>query len=264
MAITSFSTTYTAMKSSIIGAVQNLLPIVAGVPDSVLSSISNRYIVTLRTSFPSGILSPGARKLVVNAYLQEFIVLDNSSDWEGVTQGIPGADFAIKTADAFLQATINKSAITTALTRRKWSGSAPLKLSLKLKFEAINDIQSEVLQPCMILQQLTLPRGGIAGIGLVPPGPSPYKIGGASSQNWTDRGEHLSVDIGGFLVLDSVIVENVQVKYENRMSSDGPIGADVTLTMSSYEMLTKEGLAKAYKTIKPTTPTTGTLGVPAG
>jgi len=260
MAITTFSTTYTAMKTALIGEINKVKTIVAGVPDSVLSGISNRYIVTLRTSFPSGGGYFGSfQNLVINAYLQENIVFDSSSRWDGIVQELPGKvqDF-ISNAET-LANVFGKSLITTLSTRRRWAGSEPLGITLKLQFEAVNNVEDEVLKPCMILQQLTLPRGGVANaLGLTPPGPFPFKV--SADKGWEDIGEYTSIDIGGFVVLNSVIVENVQVKFLNRMSQSGPVGAEVILKISSYEMLTKEGLAKAYKTIKP--PTTGTLGAP--
>ena len=104
----------------------------------------------------------------------------------------------------------------------------------------------EVLLPCMRLQQLSLPREGslTGGYFLIPPGPNPFvdpfdKVNGTS-------GDHIELNIGNFLNFDSVVIDKADVQYENRMGSNGPIGAKVTLTVTTYELLSQEKLAKAY------------------
>ena len=45
---------------------------------------------------------------------------------------------------------------------------------------------------------------------------------------------------------DSVIIDNVEIKAENRMAEKGPIGATLNVTFSTYQMLTREKLEGAY------------------
>jgi hypothetical protein len=237
--------------SPIINAVKSFLPIVCGVPESVLSGISDRYVLELTANLGGAILGFGVGKpeFTIHAYLQDKIVLDASSEWSGVIDDIPGAAGLIKTADALMQAATGLTAVTTVSKQRKWTGSSPISMSFKLKFEAINDVYTEVLLPCMGLQSLTLPRGGLANIlGLIPPGPSPYTLIQQSKNGGIEsRGEQISINIGNFLGFRSVIVKSVKVTYQNRMSKAGPIGAEVDLAIETWRMLTREELESAYK-----------------
>lgn len=102
-----------------------------------------------------------------------------------------------------------KSLVTKAASRRLWVGTTPMTLSLKLKFEAINDSYKDVVEPCRILQSLALPSEPTAGVSkdtetavnklksdqtlgnvwnvvktlpfLSPPGPSPFSWEGILS-----------------------------------------------------------------------------------
>lgn len=102
-----------------------------------------------------------------------------------------------------------KSLVTKAASRRLWVGTTPMTMSLKLKFEAINDAFKDVVEPCRILQSLALPsepsETNVAGVKgalkefrdrpgvetggellkslplLSPPGPSPFSWEGILS-----------------------------------------------------------------------------------
>lgn len=243
MPITTFSKIYNSTSSLI----KKFLPTVCGVPESVLSGISDRYILSLYV-FPAGALgysTGGPAKLTIHAYLQDKFVMNSGSSWSGITQDIPGGIEALtRGLDSVSQLLFNRSIISTLSTHRKWTGSEPISFTFKLKFEAQNDVEKEVLQPCRSLQGLTLPHGGLDNtFFLIPPGPNPYKY--EQTENNT-RGESIVINIGNFLQFRSVIVKNVRVTYENRMSAAGPIGAEVELTIETWRMLTREELDKAY------------------
>jgi hypothetical protein len=139
---------------------------------------------------------------------------------------------------------------------------------MKLHFEAVNDVVTEVLQPCVGLQALVLPRGGLMNnFFLVPPGPSPFQLPtnkeGKSIVNLDHTGDKIDVNIGDFIKFESIIVENVRISYENRMSDKGPVGAVAEVTFSTYEMLTKEGLEEAYRgVVSLNQDVQGTTGMP--
>lgn len=64
------------------------------------------------------------------------------------------------------------SLITRASTRRIWQGSSPIRLNLKLKFQAVNDAFREVVEPVRLLQSIALPSeprnsGSGANVGLL-------------------------------------------------------------------------------------------------
>jgi len=114
---------------------------------------------------------------------------------------------------------------------------------MKLKFEAESNAKNEVTDLCTKLLGLTLPSGGKESLGgkifLTPPGPNPWGS--------VLVGERISIDIGNkWLYLSNIVVNDVTVEYENRMSAGGPIGALVTIDLSTYELMTKSDIDKAF------------------
>jgi len=176
-----------------------------------------------------------------------------------------------------------KSLITKAASRRLWVGTTPMTLSLKLKFEAINDSFKDVVEPCRILQSLALPSEsgedatatGVTtayesgGIGaalellplLTPPGPSPFSLEGVlTSRKPIDElnitsiiegskgGDRIMLQLGKFLRFDDVIVKEVSTAYHIKMDMFGdPISADISLIFETYEIPTVQSLEKAYE-----------------
>lgn len=246
-----FSKEYTG--GGILNTIKSFLPIVCGVPQSALNDVNKaKYSVTIRAFPPGENVRPSVE---INAWLQEKIEFSVASDWIA-TQDLLGS---IKDAvSSGVQLITGKTLNSTMMTRRKWKGSSPISLNLKLKFEAINDVGEEVLKPCYGLKALVLPSGGgefaKEQFFLNPPGPNPFYLGNAAAEfeipgtNYKPfgPGEQISIDIGGFLKFESVILKNVKVTFENRMSKKGPVGALVDLTIETYEMLTRESLSKCY------------------
>jgi len=236
-------------------AVQSVLPVVCGIPESALNGISPKYIVKITATSGHAILNKamnavglnngGQREFTVYGYLQEKIVLNSGSNWEGITQSIPGSKELFDTAEAVAQGFFSKTLISTLSTRRKWAGSNPITIRMKLKFEAFDNPYNEVILPVIGLQSLTLPRSGIGNtIGMTPPGPSPFNFSLKGNPD-TERTENIQLDIGShFLFFDSVIIKDANVTFENRMSASGPIGAEVDLNIETYQMLTREDLMK--------------------
>lgn len=234
MAISTFSTFFTNINDSIIDTVTQLIPEIFGLAPSVKNQVHPRYKVT--------IVSNGGNRLrpwSIEGVLQEKIVIKVASKWEEI--GL----FQIGNNE-LLSLAFNKiglSLVNTFSSRRRWTGSSPINISMKLKFEAEANTFNEVTKACAKLQGLALPSGGLNALGgklfLRPPGPNPWGT--------TDLGEKISIRIGqNWLSFDSVIVEDVTTEFENRMSIDGPIGALVTINLSTYELMTKESLETAY------------------
>jgi hypothetical protein len=261
MPITIFNKTFG--MSDVKGLVKSFLPLVCGVPESVLTNISDRYILELYADLGGEFLGfgKGGHEMTIYAYLQDKFTMTAGTQWSGIIQDIPGAEALIKAADSGFQAVGGVSLVSTVSTQRKWTGSDPISINFKLKFEAINDVYKEVLLPCRLLQSLTLPRAGLGNMFfLIPPGPSPYTFWQKdlkdTTERFSSRGENIAINIGGFIGFRSVIVKNVKVTYENRMSAEGPIGAEVELGIETWRMLTREELDKAY-TEKPAISGTG-------
>ena len=251
----------TTISKNFGNAIKSVLPIVCGVPSSVMSGISDRYSVEISADQGGVFLGfgSGAHMFTINAYLQDKVSFTAGSKWEGIIQSIPGAETLQKTVDTVIQAAAHKTAISTMSTNRKWAGSDPIGINLKLKFEAVNDVETEVLLPCRLLQGLTLPSGGIEGFGLTPPGPSGFAIKQGEKDDLS-RGETIAINIGNFLGFRSVIIKSVKVTYENRMSADGPIGAEVEMVIESWRMMTREKLSEVYDNKLEMSKTAETLG----
>jgi hypothetical protein len=163
----------------------------------------------------------------------------------------------------------SKSLISKTVSRRVWSGTSPIVMSLNLRFEAVNDADREVVEPCRVLQSLALPSefSGFSenesgereeSLLLGPPGPSPFLLEKYQGDNKTIQdatswwgeyqgGDLIIVELGGFLTFYNVIVSEVSVQVPPKFTRDNrPIGATVHMTFETYEMPTVESLKSAY------------------
>lgn len=173
---------------------------------------------TVGFTFPDGTIVPQEYLITVTsirnhcsivAPMQEPIRMEVESRWDPF---IPSS--ILNEGNVIAQAVTQgkKSLITRASSRRIWQGSSPIRLNLKLKFQAINDAVREVVEPVRLLQAIALPwspKGDKGGSGeklmdvishgekgeliaaansfvefvdsfplLSPPGPSPFTIEG--------------------------------------------------------------------------------------
>jgi len=250
------------------------MPPTSGVPDSALNGVSPQYIVsiTAKTGTPVinkilgfiGLAQGATQEFTVYAFLQEKVMLRASSKWDGITDDIPGYNEFIKATDVAAQALAGRSTISTWSTRRKWAGSDPISITMKLKFEAFSDPYREVILPCVCLQGLTLPRNGVANaMFLIPPGPNPFDLSNKGNAQ-TERNENIQLSIGSFLKFNSIIVKDVSVTFENRMSAKGPIGAEVDMTIETYQMPTREDLFAAINSGTTSLSNIGNVGTGLG
>jgi len=234
-------------------------------------------------------------RTVVIAPMQEAISMNVESQWEPL---VPTS--LLRTAQApvqFLTQILRGEArtpITSATSRRIWTGTSPMVISLKLKFEAVQDPYREVVEPCRILQTMAAPsdpttdrdhKGIIENArsldpkivantiasfpALQPPGPTPFTwdnlIGG--QVNYADKsredieksakgGDFIIIEFGTFLTFWNVIIRESGVEYDIKFTEEGyPISAHAAVTFETYEMPTKESLKFSYKKTVPNEPT---------
>lgn len=241
------TTTYTQNFSSAGGGIldifANALPINLGVPTAISKSTYSKYIVTISSSYdPSGIkATANARKpVIVTAFLQEKISTHVMSHWHTV------GFFPPQFLDDASQVVIGRSLASTVASRRIWRGTEPIKMTLKLRFEAFDSILKDVIEPVAQLQAMACPReGNIGGFFLIPPGPNPFKIN-IKNKTFLGGGDQITIKIGQFLTFNSVIVEDVRADWEAKMGAEGPTGCGVDLTFSTYEMMTQEKVQAMY------------------
>jgi len=138
------------------------------------------------------------------------------------------------------------------ISRRMWTGTAPLDFTISMEFRADRNPKQEVVQPCMELQKLVLPYEG-AGAGkrfsklfLSSPGPNPFKE--LTDATGLDAGEDITVSYGSLLRFKRVIVKDVEIEYSNQFTREGlPISANATIHFQTYEILTKESLGSSSR-----------------
>ena len=228
----------------------------------------------------------------VIAPIQEDVVLGVESQWDPVvpTSILRSANVLIQAAGKVLGEPELRSAITSATTRRIWSGTSPISVSLRLKFEAVEDAYNEVVEPCRLLQTMAIPSdpnfgGGtefdmkeadyhsVTGIkkiisnfpALQPPGPSPFELQGIMSGgiNYLNKshsdilgglagGDFIIIELGTFLTFWNVVIREDSVTYKTKFDRFGyPISAEAVIRFETYEMPTKESLESTYTRIVP-------------
>jgi hypothetical protein len=152
-------------------------------------------------------------------------------------------------------------------SRRIWSGTSPVELTLGLAFNALTDARLNVVTPVLKLLQMASPSETSQGTGiktLIPPGPSPFytdadveaiKKGtteylGEASGKLTESviehikdGDEITVSIGKYLKFEKVVVKNVSPVFDTKHDANGfPIAANVQITFQTYEIPTKQSL----------------------
>lgn len=216
----------------------------------------------------------------VVAPIQEDISLRVESRWEPF---VPTSLLA--RANILTQAITSseRSFITSATSRRIWMGSSPLVIALKLKFEAVSDPFTEVVEPSRILQSMAVPSDPSTSItdvgdiskdirsgntwdvisklpGLKPPGPTPFSwdnlLSGQKSYPDMSKsevdsslkgGDFIMIEVGRFLTFWNVIVRENTVNFKSKFDRNGdPISSEVEVVFETYEMPTVEALRKNY------------------
>ena len=192
------------------------------------------------------------------AILQEEISLGTESAWQSFIPSKYEPSAELQT----MASAVGASLITRWTSRRVWMGTEPLKISMKLRFEADENAYNEVIVPCLSLKKLCLPtqgpKIGIPVVGKVataitsnvlwPPGPNPLIRGGIFG--WAG-GENIEIQVGlgprPFLYFDSVIMKRVSVTYANRFTAGGyPVSATADIQFETYTVLTKDDLDSVF------------------
>jgi len=233
--------------SGILNNIKKILPLNIGIPRSFINNKNMKYIVEVSSTDP---------KMNMYAFLQEKFSFSVTSNWED--SGLMGG--ATKILSDATQFVSGRTLVNTMASRRKWRGTSPIAMQLKLKLEAFDNVKNDVLLPCYMFQSLALPYGASKKTGgsswfLSPPGPNPFYMpeldGNTGDFAGFGRGDEIKVVIGGFLIFQSVIVRSVDIVFETRMSDKGPVGAEITLNIETYEMFTKQDLLNSYVGVGP-------------
>ena len=228
----------------------------SGYGPDVTGQAPSEYMIRVRNT----------KNWIIKGLMQESFKINTGSDWSSL---VP-TNFGVL-VNSITQALGNRTLLTKWMTRRMWVGSKPLNFSITLKFNAVRDEWSEVVRPCLRLQQMALPSlPGKTGSAIMdslpliqPPGPSPFDLGNVLTLTpgeqpyqespslvnnvFTGRGDQIIIEIGKFLRFNNVILTNVDVTYASRMSKMGfPISSVAVVRFETYEMMTLEDLEAAH------------------
>ena len=233
----------------------------AGFPDNFFGQVDDKYKVVIENS-----------EWVVNAWLQENFRFKTGSSWQPlISPNIPLVGAVTDGVSSMFKGLTGYALKNMAMTRRRWDGSEPLTIELKLKFRAYDNAEQEVLNAVRALQSMALPaesdpisigggfKGPVPGF-LIPPGPNEFYATketsevveslpgfGAEGQRFGGAGDIISIDMfGGGFYLDMIVVNSVDASFDPKMTDNGPVAAEVSVLLESYEVLTKSKLENAY------------------
>jgi len=122
-----------------------------------------------------------------------------------------------------------------------WKSTKPIDFSLSLSFQMETEGNKDVWSPAKELMKLVLPTVAKNGWGLIPPGPNVLDALGLDvnedSKFLNNSGAVLSVSIGSYFYLDSVIITKVQPVVKKYMDSDGfPIGIQLSVDFRTTDI----------------------------
>lgn len=226
------------------------------------SDVPDEYIVEIQDIRPTTYVEEGSgvyetseykfkKRVIIRGLLQDNIDIKTTAQWSPLS----AASFTSKMATEITQLISGRALITKWGSRQVWMGTSPLDFTINLRFEAVNDSNSEVLEPCRELQRMILPyTTGKHGdkFLLLPPGPlitgkTLGEVIGASA-----KGEIISVRIGKLLKMNRVVIRDINITFMNRFEEGGnPVSANAAIHFQTFEVLTKNSLEKElYHTTK--------------
>jgi len=170
---------------------------------------------------------------LVTANLPESIGYSFGSTWKQPLSDIGGA-----LTNTFMQVLASNiptygkdlpSARNRAVTLKIWDGSEPLSISLKIpvlddgyyRESDATGIHTNLVEALEFMGSLCLPTKGISNLGFYTPPPSPLAM---NIQYGKKENQSISLDttpgrimvqLGGILLIDNCIIENVNVEYPN-------------------------------------------------
>lgn len=141
-----------------------------------------------------------------------------------------------------LQATTEKTSVTTLSSTQIWEGNRPHTFNLTLSFYAIDDAQKEVMFPLRELERMMGPNvqagdpsaGGAMELlkSAIPGGRIPLPV---------------ILNIGRRMVVPNCVIESMSVPLDKERTKEGYlVRADATLSISTKVMLNKENIRQTW------------------
>jgi len=151
------------------------------------------------------------------------ITADWSQPFEDMT---PGS--AMRTAGAALQAYSGNTMIKAFNTRQVWQGNSPTQFNVELMLYALQDPETEVMQPIRALEYFIAPDVDTYwGIGQI--------------------AKALQLNIGRRIIYQYLVLNSISEPLDKEMDSKGRfVRCVLNLSMSTMTMVTKDMLKKGY------------------
>lgn len=141
-----------------------------------------------------------------------------------------------------LQATTEKTSVTTLSSTQIWEGNRPHTFNLTLSFYAINDAFREVMEPLRELEKMMGPdiSAGQEGDGpvmdflksAIPSGRIPLPV---------------MLNIGRRMMIPNCVIESMSVPLDKERTKEGYlVRAEATLSISTKVMLNKDNIRRTW------------------
>ena len=185
----------------------------AGVPTYGMK-VNPNYLVRIKQAGGPG----------VAAYMPETFQFAVSSNFEmPYAQGIQGG---INDAAKII---FGQALVSQAMTFQMWAGTNPIETSIELEFVVEKDPVAELLRPIRNLMQMCLPSRGAGGFLLEVPGPKyldsvdweELLTQRREGANGTAANKQITMQLGRFMVFDSIVIESVNTTVHTQMHLTG-------------------------------------------
>lgn len=145
------------------------------------------------------------------------------ANWESPFTGMTPGQVKEKLG-AFFQAASGGSLFTVQNSRQTWVSNEPTQITLEMKFYALEDPVTEVMDPLRYLEKF------------IAPGVKAY-------WGWGEIAKGLTLTIARKRMYDNLVLKSVSVPFDTEVNSSGDfVRATVTLELSTLTMVSKDML----------------------
>ncbi|MDD4091876.1 MAG: hypothetical protein PHQ63_04910 [Smithellaceae bacterium] len=142
-----------------------------------------------------------------------------------------------------LQATTEKTSVTTLSSTQIWEGNRPHTFNLTLSFYAINDAFREVMEPLRELEKMMGPE---ISAGQEGDGPVMSFLKSATPSGRIPR--PVILNIGRRMMIPNCVIESMSVPLDKERDRFGNlIRAEVSLSISTKVMLNRDNIAATWR-----------------
>lgn len=126
-----------------------------------------------------------------------------------------------------------------------WESSSPIGFSFDIILRAKNNTRTEIRDQHMKLLKLVAPSESHDGLMLRQPGPSALD---AISKHFGQKSRNISLEIGTYLLLESVVVKSVSTDMSSMCDKDGiPIELTVNVAVESvFSCFTEQDITQMF------------------